>query len=103
MGKRRESLGELYELCDNSNHSGSSYAEFIVFSKQGCKKGFSICPGLHTYRPCSIVMQSGTYIKTNLGYQTNFNNSSERSTMSLLSAFVFGQIFHAVYEHLLSN
>ena len=29
-GKRRESLGELYELCDNSCHNCSSYAEFTV-------------------------------------------------------------------------
>ena len=31
MGKRRESLGELYELCDNSTHNCSTYAEFTVY------------------------------------------------------------------------
>ena len=30
MGKRRESLGELYVLCDNSSYKRSSYAEFTV-------------------------------------------------------------------------
>ena len=37
MGKRRESLEELYELCDNSSYSCSSYAEFTVlfFVKTG--------------------------------------------------------------------
>ena len=30
MRKRRESLGELYELCDNSNGNCSSYAESTV-------------------------------------------------------------------------
>ena len=27
-----ESLGELYELCDNLSRTGSSYAEFTVFN-----------------------------------------------------------------------
>ena len=31
MGNRRENLGELYELCDNSSYNCSSYAEFTVF------------------------------------------------------------------------
>ena len=30
MRKRRESLEELYELCDNSSYNYSSYAEFTV-------------------------------------------------------------------------
>ena len=30
MGKRRESLGELDELCDNSSYNCSIYAEFTV-------------------------------------------------------------------------
>ena len=30
MGKRGESLGELYELCDNSSDNCSNYAEFTV-------------------------------------------------------------------------
>ena len=30
MGKRWKSLGELYELCDNSSYKRSSYAEFTV-------------------------------------------------------------------------
>ena len=28
MGKRRESLGEWYESCDNSSYNCSSYADF---------------------------------------------------------------------------
>ena len=31
MGNRRESLGELYELCYNSSHNCSSNAEFNAF------------------------------------------------------------------------
>ena len=30
MGKRKESLGELYELCDDSSYNCSGYAEFNV-------------------------------------------------------------------------
>ena len=30
MGKRRESLGELFELCHNSSYNCSSYAQFTV-------------------------------------------------------------------------
>ena len=36
MGKRKESLGELYELCDNSSYTGSSYAEFSVVTHVTC-------------------------------------------------------------------
>ena len=33
MGKRRECLGELYELCNNSSYNSSNYAESTVFRK----------------------------------------------------------------------
>ena len=33
MGKRRKSLGGLYELCDNSSCNCSSYAEFTVCNR----------------------------------------------------------------------
>ena len=32
MGKRSDSLGELYELCDNPSYNCSSYAESTVYS-----------------------------------------------------------------------
>ena len=35
MGKRRKSLGELYELSDNSSYNCSSYAEFTVVTTEG--------------------------------------------------------------------
>ena len=37
MGKRRESLGELYELCNKSSYNCSSYAEFTVKKNQYLK------------------------------------------------------------------
>ena len=37
-GERRESLEELYELCDNSSYKCSSYAKFTVFSSISANK-----------------------------------------------------------------
>ena len=31
MGERKESLGELYDICDNSSYNCSNYAESTVF------------------------------------------------------------------------
>ena len=42
MGKRRECLGELYESCDISSYSGSSYVEFTVEEIKGCAYKHSV-------------------------------------------------------------
>ena len=38
MGKRREILGELYELCDNSSYNCSSVAESTVCDETPCTR-----------------------------------------------------------------
>ena len=47
MAMRRESQGELYELCDNSSYNFSSYAEFTVYTVII----YTVCADtIHSYR-----------------------------------------------------